>query len=220
MNKIVVVFILLGGVVSGRLIGDPALTIYNQNFAVVRDTVPLDLKAGVNDITYADTTAHLEPDSVILRDPSGKVNLQILEQNYRNDPVSQELLLSLFEGKTIDFIKDPNRPDVTVQGKIIRSGYAGHSQSTMQPYASRITNHSQARQRVSRSSRWAAKFSSGFRPADFSVARRRHDLETDAFVKLNADAAGKLDAEIAYITEGMSWHADYNVVCPGGRRLA
>ena len=25
---------------------DPALTIYNQNFAVVRDTVPLDLKAG------------------------------------------------------------------------------------------------------------------------------------------------------------------------------
>ena len=28
----------------------PALTIYNQNFAVVRETVPLDLKAGVNDI--------------------------------------------------------------------------------------------------------------------------------------------------------------------------
>jgi len=53
------------------LAADPALTIYNQNFAVVRDTVPLDLKAGVNDVTFADTTAHLEPDSVILRDPSG-----------------------------------------------------------------------------------------------------------------------------------------------------
>jgi hypothetical protein len=70
----------------------------------VRDTVPLDLKEGVNDVSFADTTAHLEPDSVILRDPSGKVNLQVLEQNYRNDPVSQELLLSLFEGKTIDFL--------------------------------------------------------------------------------------------------------------------
>ena len=47
----------------------PALTIYNQNFAVVRDSVPLDLKQGVNDVRFTETTAHLEPDSVILRDP-------------------------------------------------------------------------------------------------------------------------------------------------------
>jgi hypothetical protein len=82
----------------------PALTIYNQNFAVVRDLVPLDLKAGVNAVSFTETTAQLEPDSVILRDPRGKLQLQVLEQNYRNDPVSQELLLSLFEGKTIDFL--------------------------------------------------------------------------------------------------------------------
>src|ERR1041384_4221638 len=85
-------------------VASPALTIYNQNFAVVRDTVPLDLKQGLNEVRFSDTTAHLETDSVILRDSQGKTNLQILEQNYRNDPVSQELLLSLFEGKTIDFL--------------------------------------------------------------------------------------------------------------------
>ena len=84
---------------------EPALTIYNQNFAVVRDTVPLDLKAGANAVRYADATAQVESDSVILRDPAGKHSLQILEQNYRNDPVSEPLLLSLFEGKTIDFEK-------------------------------------------------------------------------------------------------------------------
>ena len=75
---------------------DPALTIYNQGFAVLRETVPLELKAGVNDVRFAGVTAQVEADSVILRDPAGKVALQILEQNYRNDPVSQELLLSLF----------------------------------------------------------------------------------------------------------------------------
>src|SRR5690242_3863357 len=80
----------------------PALTIYNQNFAVVRDVVPLNLKSGVNQVRFSGTTAHLEPDSVILRDPSGRHPLQILEQNFRADPISQELLLSLFEGKTID----------------------------------------------------------------------------------------------------------------------
>jgi hypothetical protein len=34
----------------------PALTIYNQNFAVVRDTVPLDLQSGVNSVRYACAT--------------------------------------------------------------------------------------------------------------------------------------------------------------------
>ena len=35
----------------------PALTIYNQNFAVVRDTVPLDLQAGANSVRYSGATA-------------------------------------------------------------------------------------------------------------------------------------------------------------------
>ena len=106
---------------------EPSLTIYNQNFAVVRDTVPLDLKAGANPVTYAGATAQVEPDSVILRDPAGKRALQILEQNYRNDPVSQELLLSFFEGKTIDFarlrLKDNTQVAELIPGKIIRSGF-------------------------------------------------------------------------------------------------
>src|SRR5438874_1028911 len=124
--------------VSTALAAQPALTIYNQNFAVVRDTVPLELKQGVNDVRFTETTAHLEPDSVILRDPAGKTNLQILEQNYRNDPVSQELLLSLFEGKTIDFlVVEPNKSNTIVQGKIVRSGYARHSQEAMQRYGQR-----------------------------------------------------------------------------------
>ena len=123
--------LLLAGLCSAGIAGaDPALTIYNQNFAVVRDTVPLDLKAGDNAVIYAGATAQVEPDSVILRDPAGKHSLQIVEQNYRNDPVSQELLLSLFEGKTIVFekrrMKDNTQVDEPIQGKIIRSGYVPH----------------------------------------------------------------------------------------------
>ena len=112
---------------------EPALTVYNQNFAVVRETVPLDLKAGLTESRYSDMVSQLEPDSVILRDPSGNAKFQILEQNYRNDPVTQPLLLSLFEGKTIDFfIKEPNKPDAIVQGKIIRSGYKTNTQPVIE----------------------------------------------------------------------------------------
>ena len=113
----------------------PALTIYNQQFAVVRQKLPLDLRSGVNHLQVTDITAHLEPDSVILRSLDTGRHLQILEQNYRNDPVSQQLLLSLYEGKTIDFLEsDKDGTTRTVQGKIIRSGYVPHSYDPRNPY--------------------------------------------------------------------------------------
>jgi hypothetical protein len=198
------------------LVAEPALTIYNQNFAVVRDTVPLDLKEGVNDVSFADTTAHLEPDSVILRDPTGHTKLQVLEQDYRNDPVSQELLLSLFEGKTIDFlIKDADKPDRIVQGKIIRSGYAGHSQSAMQrygmPYQFQQNGIATGQPVVEIDGK--IQFGLPGQPL-FPSLGDDTILKPTLSWKLDAGAAAKLDAELAYVTGGMSWEADYNVVAP------
>jgi hypothetical protein len=199
----------------------PALTIYNQNFAVVRDTVPLDLKQGINNVRFTETTAHLEPDSVILRDSTGKTNLQILEQNYRNDPVSQELLLSFFEGKTIDFlVVEPNKPNTIVQGKIVRSGYARHSQEAMQRYGQRYAmaqsamayqsgGMSQPIIEVEGKLRFALPGQPLFPPlGDDTILKPTIEWQ------LQADKAGKLDAELAYITGGMSWEADYNIVAP------
>ena len=57
---------------------EPALTIYNQDFAVVRDTVPLELKPGVNQVRFTGTTAYLEPASVILRDSASKQEFRVL----------------------------------------------------------------------------------------------------------------------------------------------
>ena len=180
---------------------EPALTIYNQNFAVVRDTVPLDLKAGVNDVRYTDATAQVEPDSVILRDPTGRHSLQILEQNYRNDPVSQALLLSLFEGKTIDFqrmrLKDNTQTPELIPGKIIRSGYVpgGNSEQPIIEVNGKL------------------QFSLPGEPLF-------PDLGDDTVLKptlnwlLQSDKSGKFDAEVGYITGGFSWEADYNLVSP------
>ena len=109
---------------------DPALTIYNQNFAVIRETLPLDLKQGDNSVRFSGATAQVEPDSVILRDPTGRRAVQVMEQNYRNDPVSQERLLNLFEGKTIDFVvRNQDGTIRTVTGRIVRSGYVPHYQA-------------------------------------------------------------------------------------------
>ena len=50
----------------------------------------------------------------------------MLEQNYRADPISESLLLSL-KGKTVDFLVQRENKQVVVTGKIIRSGYTPHN---------------------------------------------------------------------------------------------
>ena len=116
-----VLFPILLALTSSLAHAAPGLTIYNQNFAVVRDTLPLNLPSGTSELVFDGATRLLEPDSVILRDASG-APLRILEQNYRNDPVTQQLLLSLSEGKEIDFqVREITKPDRIMKGKIIRA---------------------------------------------------------------------------------------------------
>jgi hypothetical protein len=192
----------LAGLMAHAIFGaEPALTIYNQDFAVVRDTVPLELTSGVNNVRYADATARVEPDSVILRDPSGKHSLQIWEQNYRNDPVTQELLLSLFEGKTIDFetlrLKDNTQTRELISGKIIRSGYVpgGGAEQPIIEVNGKL------------------QFTLPGTPLF-------PDLGDDTVLKptlnwlLQSDQPGQFDAEVSYVTGGFTWEADYNLVSP------
>ncbi len=201
MKQIISIASVAGLMASAVLGAEPALTIYNQDFAVVRDTVPLDLKSGVNKVRYADATMRVEPDSVILRDPAGKHSLQIWEQNYRNDPVTQELLLSMFEGKTLDFetirLKDNTQARELIAGKVIRSGYVpgGGAEQPIIEVNGKL------------------QFTLPGTPLF-------PDLGDDTVLKptlnwlLQSDQPGKFDAEVSYITGGFTWEADYNLVSP------
>ena len=183
--------------------GSTALTIYNQNFFVAREHVPLDLKSGVNQAQYTGVAAHLEPDSVILRDPNGRA-LQILEQNYRNDPVSPEMLLSFYEGKTIDFVVGrTNGKEDLLKGKIIRSGYSHPTYVNGYPQQA----STQPIVEVDGVLRFGLPGQPIF-PA----------LSADAILKptlnwlLETNDPGKFNAEISYVSGGMNWQSDYNVV--------
>ena len=50
--------------------------------------------------------------------------MQVLEQNYRNDRVSQDRLRSLYEGQTIEFsLRNQDGTNRIVSGKVVRTGY-------------------------------------------------------------------------------------------------
>ena len=203
---------------AGGVPAEPSLTIYNQNFAVVRQPLALDLTAGITEVRVTDITAHMEPDSVILRDPQGKRAIQILEQNYRADPISQGLLLSLYEGKEIDFLlqKTEGQNEI-VRGKIIRSGYEPH-QSGMQRYGYEYAQrqaayaYGQAGQPIIEVD-GQLRFSLPGQPLFPSLADDTILKPTIHWV-LQTDKAGTLDAELSYVTGGMSWEADYSMVAP------
>jgi hypothetical protein len=193
----------------------PSLTVYNENFAVVRQELPLDLKSGENSVNVNDITMHLEPDSVILRDPTGKHAVQVLEQNYRADPVSESLLLSLYEGKTLDFEVGTPQGIKIVKGKVIRSGYTPHNYFAMNRYGQ---EYYQGQMAVAAEQpiievNGQLRFSVPGTPVfpsltDDTILKPRLEWS------LATDKAGKFPAEFSYVTSGMSWQADYNIVAP------
>jgi hypothetical protein len=208
--------VICASVVSQTWAG-PAITVYNQNFAVVRDTVPLDLKAGTNEVKFTEVTYQLEPDSVILRDPAGKHKLRILEQNYRNDPVSQGLLLSLCEGKTVSFlIKGQNgKEDTVVQGKVIRSGYLPPIQQSPR-YGQEYYYQQQVREQMGQpiiEVDGKLQFALPGLPL-FADLSDKTVLKPTLSWLIETDQPGTFDAELAYVTAGMTWEADYNIVAP------
>ena len=189
----------------------PSLTIYNQSFAVVRQDVPLDLKSGVNQVNATEITMHVEPDSVILRDPTGKRSLQVLEQNYRADPISEGMLLNLYEGKTIQFESNGQ----IIKGTVIRSGYVPHNYFAMNRYGQTYYQS----QMTAASEQPVIEVNGQLR---FSLPGIPifPSLTDDSILKprlewlLSTDRPGKFPAELSYVTGGMSWEADYNIVAP------
>ena len=188
--------LLLLAAASVSFAADPALTIYNGGYAVVRETLPIDLMAGVNQVSFAGATAQVEADSVILRDIAGKAEFQILEQSYRNDPVTQAMLLSLFEGKTLEFVRlETNKPDRIISGKVVRSGYVPGGN-----YVEPIVEVDGKLQ-----------FSLPGSPV-FPSLGNDNVLKPTLNWKLNSTSSGKIDAEVAYLSNGFSWEASYNLV--------
>ncbi|MBV6433970.1 MAG: hypothetical protein IANPNBLG_04204 [Bryobacteraceae bacterium] len=212
-SRLIFLFLAFGA----ALVGQSNLTIYNQGFAVVRDVIPLDLKQGLNTIRFSGATAHLEPDSVILRDPGGAAALKIIEQNFRAEPISEALLLSLFEGKEIEFEETGAGGEKRlIRGRIIRSGYVRHSAMDRYgyqyaAYQNAISQGGGAQPIVEMGGKLL--FHLPGRPV-FPALGDDTILKPTLDWRIHAGRAVKLDAELSYISGGMSWKADYNLVAP------
>ena len=182
----------------------PQITIYNQDFALVRQTRTLRLKEGESETRVAGVTALLEPDSVVLLDRQDPKGLRILEQNYEGDPLSQGFLLRQNEGKIVMFqtINPATGKKETVSGRVIRSGYAPQQPDIGFPPLTPIVE-------VDGRIQFSLPGEPLFAPPESDAI-----IEPTLLWRLWSDKAGDRPVEISYLTGGLGWQATYNAVTP------
>lgn len=205
MRKALVATALVTFVVLRSASGENSLTIYNKDFAIIRDTLKLDLKAGVNDVRYSDVALFAEPSSVILRDRSGKTNLQIQEQAFRGGRVTQETMLTWFEGQTIDFLRYDQGQRHVIPGKIIRSGRVKPAREG----ETREEKESSLHPIIEVDGK--AQFGLPGTPR-FPHLWKDRTIKPEFYWKIASPMPVRLDAEIAYTAYAIYWFADYNVI--------
>lgn len=84
---------------SGR--ENVSVTIYNSNFALVREARRVELGTGRVALSFADVSAHIQPESVHIRSLTDPAALHVFEQNYRYDLLTPHTLLEKYVGKKL-----------------------------------------------------------------------------------------------------------------------
>jgi hypothetical protein len=77
-----------------------SITVYNQNFGLVREVRTLDLDGGRLSLEYGDVASSIQPETVHIRPLDGG-DVEVLEQNYQYDLLSPQKLLEKYVGRTV-----------------------------------------------------------------------------------------------------------------------
>ena len=80
------------------------LTVYNNNFALVKDTRKVELPAGVGELNFMDVASYIMPVTVHARSLNYPKDFTVLEQTYQYDLMSPDKLLEKYVGKKIKII--------------------------------------------------------------------------------------------------------------------
>ncbi len=164
-----------------------ALTLYNDELALICETRKLPLHEGLNRIALRDVSARIKPETASIR--AHDAELRLLEQNFDYDLLSDTALLAKHIGKRVTTIRtnpatgEETREDATV---------LANNGSVVLQYADRIETG----------------LSANIRLAYHDVPASLRDRPT-LTIDLNSDRAGEQQINLAYLSTGFSWRADY-----------
>ncbi len=175
------------------------LTIYNGSLALVHDRRRIALTAGENSIAWRDVSATMDATSAILEDLTTPGAVRVNEQNFNFDLLKPSTILDKFVGHDVTVVHDgptSNEP------RRETARLLADNEGIVLQYHDRVET--------------ALTNSHLVFPSLPPGLRDRPTLTLD----LTSEHAADPELDLAYLTGGLSWHAEYvGVVSPSDDRM-
>ncbi|HZS47771.1 MAG TPA: DUF4139 domain-containing protein [Blastocatellia bacterium] len=180
-----------------------AITIYNSNLGLVRDTRQVNFPTGDFRVRFMDVAAQINPATVHIESLTNPGNLSVLEQNYEYDLLNPQKLLDKYVGKT-----------VTLVLKRLENGT-----EKLEPKQATLLANNDGQQV------WQIEGQIVINPTNIASINFPNLPETlIAHPTLTWDLLNKTSGpqtiEASYLTGGINWNADYVVVLNKDEKLA
>ncbi len=164
-----------------------ALTIYNDNLALVKDARRVELGRDLNRLAWREVSAQMRAETAQLRNVSNPAGLRLLEQNFDFDLLTPGKLLDKYIGREVAVIRtNPATGAETREAATVLSTNNG----VVLKFADRIETGVPGR------------------IAFPGVPETLRDKPTLVISLLNP-SPGSQNLELSYLTGGLSWRADY-----------
>ncbi|MBW4493945.1 MAG: hypothetical protein KME26_12835 [Oscillatoria princeps RMCB-10] len=174
-----------------------SLTIYNQDFAVVREQRQIHLNQGANFVRYEDVAAQIDPTSISLKSLTAPNGVVVREQNYQYDLLNPSSILNKSVGKTVRFRRvNPDGQIEVLEGTLLNPPALGYNEDRAV----------------------VIRLSDGrivLNPAgEIELNEMPEGLVSRPSLlwKLDVTEAADHTAEVSYLANGISWKADYVAV--------
>ncbi len=166
---------------------DVAVTIYNENLALVKDQRRLVLPAGTSTLAFRDVSAMMRPETALLRSLSASNGLKVWEQNFDFDLLTPHKLLEKYVGKAVQVVR--THPQ-TGQDTFEQATVLAASDGVVLQIGPRIETGVPGRLVFA------------------DVPSNLRDRPT-LVMSLENTTTVPQDVELSYLTGGLSWKADY-----------
>lgn len=164
-----------------------AITIYNEDLALVKDARKVTLDSGANQLALRDVSARMRPETAQLRSLSNPGTFDLLEQNFDFDLLTPEKLLEKYVGRHVRVVK--THPTTGVETSETAKVLSANNGVVLQ-MGDRVETGVPGR----------IVFD--------GVPSNLRDRPT-LVTQLQSRRAGAQDMELSYLTGGLSWKADY-----------
>jgi len=164
-----------------------AVTIYNENLALVKDTRKVKLIGGEGRLAWRDVSARIRPETALLRNLTHAKGFYLIEQNFDFDLLTPQKLLEKYVGQSVTVIR--THPTTGADSREEATVLATNGGVVLK-YADRIETGVPGRL------------------AFKSVPENLRDRPT-LVISLNAAQNADDTLELSYLSGGLAWKADY-----------